>query len=87
MLFFAPDPNYIGAPCLNLPEEKRKLFFPEDGPATPARKICQACPQRVREYCLERALDFERGQEFRYGVWGGKTAKERMRIEQQRRSA
>lgn len=88
MLFFAPDPNYIGAPCLSLPEERREVFFPEKGgPATPAKKICRTCPQKVRDYCLEKALEFEQGQEYRYGVWGGKTVDERRKIERARRAA
>lgn len=47
------------------------LWFPDGGPAIPARTICATCP--VREDCLERAL--VTGE--LHGVWGG--ASERVR--------
>lgn len=50
------------------------LFFPERGnAATEAKAVCATCP--VTEECYEAGrLEF-------YGVWGGKTRKERQKAE------
>lgn len=50
-------------------------FFPERG-ATPeaVRAICHECP--VRLACLQYALE----EDIRYGIWGGKSARQRDRI-------
>jgi WhiB family transcriptional regulator, redox-sensing transcriptional regulator len=61
-----------------------ELFFPvRGGPVEPARAMCRMCP--VREECLDYAL---RNSE-RFGIWGGKSERERRRIrrsmERQRR--
>lgn len=56
------------------PEE----FFPDQGESSEtAKKVCQGCP--VRETCLGYALD----NEIEFGVWGGLSAIERQRIQQQ----
>ena len=58
------------------------LWFPDlgdSGAAKEAKKVCAGCP--VRLICLETAL--QRGE--RFGVWGGKTERERRAIEAQRR--
>lgn len=44
-----------------------------------ARSICAVCP--VVEECLEYALERREV----YGIWGGKTERERQRIRKQRR--
>jgi hypothetical protein len=46
-----------------------------------AREVCVTCP--VLGECLEQALNEERGRAdgSRWGMWGGKTPKERARIE------
>lgn len=50
-------------------------FFPEKGGSTQeAKKVCSACP--VTRLCLEYAL--ERNE--RFGVWGGKSERERRRM-------
>ena len=55
-------------------------FFPSDGVGVDrARKICATCP--VTSECLEYALDA--GEKF--GVWGGKSERERRRIAKRRR--
>jgi WhiB family transcriptional regulator, redox-sensing transcriptional regulator len=46
-----------------------------------ARKICNACP--VKSECLDHALD----ERERYGMWGGLTPLERLRIERRARRA
>lgn len=59
------------AACLDIDPE---IFYPEKGnhlAATQARKVCRGCP--VQSDCLTHAL--ERGE--RFGIWGGKTAKQR----------
>lgn len=61
------------------------LFFAERGNCTEqvaqARAVCAGCV--VREACLEEAL--ESG--IRFGIWGGKTTKERRRLRRARRVA
>jgi WhiB family redox-sensing transcriptional regulator len=55
------------------------LFFPERGAATrEAKAVCATCP--VREECLEYAL--EHGEKF--GIWGGKSERERRQIRRER---
>lgn len=52
-----------------------EAFYPEKGgPAKAAKDICRQCP--VIEQCLEWAL--EHGD--RYGIWGGKSERERRKI-------
>lgn len=79
MLFFTPDPEFEGAPCTELSEEEREVFYSSNGSEYKvAKKICLTCEARIK--CLEKAMDFERGQEWRWGVWGGLAAKERARL-------
>lgn len=55
------------------------LFFPERGASCePAKAICRAC--EVRAECLEYALVHVE----KWGVWGGKSERERRRIRRQR---
>lgn len=55
------------------------LFFPGRGEETKsARAICAGCP--VREDCLEYAL--RTGEKF--GIWGGKSERERRRLRRAR---
>jgi WhiB family redox-sensing transcriptional regulator len=57
-------------------------FYPEtEREARPAKRICLLCP--VRQICLETAL--RNGE--RYGVWGGLTERERLRLGRRRRAA
>jgi WhiB family transcriptional regulator, redox-sensing transcriptional regulator len=54
------------------------LFFPVDGLMTPqAAAACDRCP--VREPCLEFGLHEE------FGIWGGKTVRDRQRLRKARR--
>lgn len=51
------------------------LFFPtRDTTVDKAMAVCEICP--VRYECLEYALETRQ----EYGVWGGKTAQERLKI-------
>lgn len=51
------------------------VFFLEKGGSTRAAKaICARCPVRVP--CLQYALDHDE----RFGIWGGKTERERRRL-------
>lgn len=57
-------------------------FFPEKGGSTrEAKAICATCPVQVA--CLEYALDHDE----RFGVWGGKSERERRRIKAAREGA
>lgn len=50
-------------------------FFPEKGGSTrEAKKICADCP--VLEECLAYAL----ANDERFGIWGGKSERERRRL-------
>ena len=58
------------------------MFFPGKGESTAdAKRTCMACP--VRTQCLTEAL--ANGE--RYGVWGGKSERERRRLQQDARKA
>ena len=64
------------AACRNGPSAD---FYPEtEAEARPAKRICAACP--VRQLCLDTAL--RNGE--RYGVWGGLTERERIRLRRRR---
>jgi hypothetical protein len=53
-------------------------FFPDKGESTgPAKKVCARC--EVRAECLQYALD--NGE--RFGVWGGKSERERRELSRQ----
>jgi len=52
-----------------------EAFFPEKGGSTrSAKKICSSCD--VRDECLEYALENEE----RFGIWGGKSERERRKL-------
>jgi WhiB family redox-sensing transcriptional regulator len=75
---FSPSERWQDdAECLGADPE---IFFLEKGGSTlEAKAICATCP--VRDECLETALvNVEK-----HGVWGGKTERERMAIQRQRR--
>jgi len=61
------------------PEVDAEIFFPQKGqPSKPAKQVCAVCP--VRSECLEFALDNDE----RYGVFGGKSERERRAIKRSR---
>ena len=58
------------------------FWFPEKGePVTEAKRICEGCPVRVP--CLEYALEI--GDKF--GIWGGKSERQRRTIRTERNAA
>ncbi len=66
--------NY--ANCLGVDPD---LFFPERGASTrEAKEVCRGCV--VQDECLEFAL--RNGEKF--GIWGGKSERERRRVRRQR---
>lgn len=81
------DLDSTGAACMGSPDD----FFPERGTAQisarDAKKVCNGeaggpvCP--IRERCLEYALE----RKERFGIWGGKSERERARIAKARRVA
>lgn len=59
-----------------------ELFFPKKGGSVrDAKKVCTGCP--VRQPCLEFAL----GNDERFGIFGGKSERERRRISRDRARA
>ena len=73
---------YSDAACNTVvhPELNADEWFPERGSSTKkAKEICNKCP--VIEPCLEQAL--ERGE--RFGIWGGKSERERRAIRKERK--
>tara|TARA_A100001201_G_scaffold29158_2_gene31421 strand:- start:3891 stop:4211 length:321 start_codon:yes stop_codon:yes gene_type:complete len=73
---------YSDAACNTVvhPELNADEWFPERGSSTKkAKEICNSCP--VKEPCLEQAL--ERGE--RFGIWGGKSERERRAIRKERK--
>jgi WhiB family redox-sensing transcriptional regulator len=58
------------------------FFFPSDGLGVQeAQRICAECP--VTEECLQYALD----NRIDHGVWGGRSERERRRLQRRRRAA
>jgi len=56
-----------------------ELFFPfEHESNRPAKEVCESCD--VREKCLNYALDHN----ITYGVWGGKSERERRPLRKKR---
>jgi hypothetical protein len=56
------------------------IFFPERGDSTiEAKQVCAGCP--VRGECLDFALDLNE----KFGIWGGKSERERRRMRAPRR--
>lgn len=52
-----------------------KIMFPARGETTkPAKELCKSC--EIREACLERALM----RQERFGIWGGKSERERSKL-------
>jgi WhiB family transcriptional regulator, redox-sensing transcriptional regulator len=82
------EPDFSGAACGGMPVDS---FFPERGTAQitarDAKTVCNgngsrpACIRRAA--CLEYALDNKE----RFGIWGGKSERERARIAKDRRVA
>ncbi len=61
-------------------EHPAEVFFPRDGLGViRAQRICATCP--VAAPCLEYALD----NHIDHGVWGGKSERERRRLQRTRR--
>lgn len=61
--------------------ENQDDFFPERGGSTViAKAICGKCP--VQEECLEYAVE----RKERFGIWGGKSERERRAIRRERRA-
>lgn len=60
------------------PETDPEVFFPDErgGSTKDAKKVCQGCP--VKDPCLQWALDNKQ----RFGVWGGLSERERLRLQQ-----
>ena len=89
----APEPNWREqALCARLDTDPDDWFpSPRHGPvvADPAARnlaeTCGHCP--VRETCLALALAYEAGQprEYRFGIWGGKTPRQRAAMDPGRR--
>lgn len=62
----------VDALCAQIDPE---MFFPEKGGSTrDAKKICAACPARLK--CLDYALENQE----RYGIYGGLSERERRKI-------
>jgi WhiB family redox-sensing transcriptional regulator len=60
-------------------QEDPEAFFPDmGGSSREAKQVCAACD--VRAECLEYALT----NDIRQGIWGGLSAHQRRRLEQQR---
>jgi len=59
-----------------------ETFFPSDGLGViRAQRVCASCP--VADSCLEYALE----NHIDHGVWGGRSERERRRIQRSRRQS
>lgn len=81
MIDLKPEPWMRHGACRGLAhDDAARMFFPARGESTePAKAVCARCP--VRAECLEYAL---RNHE-KFGIFGGKSERERRQIRQQRR--
>jgi len=73
---------YSDAACNTVvhPELNADEWFPERGSSTKkAKEICYSCPVKERFF----VQSFERGK--RFGVWGGKSERERRAIRKERK--
>ena len=71
-LQFQPAPWVRLRACAGIPTG---VFYPSDaGGVAYAKSICEACP--VASECLQYALDNDE----RFGVWGGKSERQRRRL-------
>jgi WhiB family redox-sensing transcriptional regulator len=71
-----PDWQKHGA-CIGVDPE---WFFPERGDdSRPAKTICRACP--VQTECLDWAIETQQ----KFGIWGGRSERERRQIRSQRK--
>ena len=76
--FLQVPPWYKDANCKGSNQDD---FFPERGSSTViAKKICSEC--KVRVECLEYAVE----RKERFGIWGGKSERERRAIRRERRN-
>lgn len=71
------------AACKGVPHE---VFFPEnpggrESVYIQARQFCDKC--EVTEQCLAFALEFEEGKRDRFGMFGGKSPRERSQIDKE----
>lgn len=76
-------PSFPQAQCVTL--EDKDFFFPKQGKQEAERlpqlrQLCFSCIHR--EECLGYALD----REIQYGIWGGKTPRERYLIRRENRN-
>lgn len=73
-----PDRWVDKAECRQAPIS---VFFPEivgdvtDRPYQQAKRFCESCV--VRQKCLSEAMEVERDQPYRFGVFGGLSPRER----------
>lgn len=68
-VLLSPEPWESQARCAQVDPE---LWFPEQGKSSAAaRRICADCP--VKAHCERQAAELNES----YGIWGGKTAKQR----------
>jgi WhiB family redox-sensing transcriptional regulator len=72
--------KFHGAPVCQ--EIDGELWFPEigGGHVAEAKKLCQECP--VKNECLQFAL----ANDEQYGIWGGLSVRERMRLKSKGRT-
>ncbi|KKN73773.1 hypothetical protein LCGC14_0397210 [marine sediment metagenome] len=66
LLPFAEDANCRGS-------DSEQFFIHTGASSKPAKAICKGC--RVKQECLDWAIEYR----MVYGIWGGKTVKERRR--------
>ena len=70
-----PEPWMAFGRCA---ETDPEAFFPEKGGSTrQAKQVCKGCP--VTGECLEYALRTDQ----RFGIWGGKSERERRKLRSQ----
>lgn len=68
---FAPPPFADQGLCAQTGPDDTTWFPAKGGSTIPAKRLCQGCP--IKDACLQYAI----ANNIRYGVWGGRSERER----------
>lgn len=68
-------PSLPDALCCKLDIDIEYFFSEEPDEIKIAQSVCEFCPEKQK--CLDWAIEFEKGEKYKWGVYGGLTANDR----------